>query len=490
MIHPERIKNRGARNKNSNGTYVLYWMQQSQRVLDNHALEYGCVQANELNVPLLVLFVVTPDFPEANSRHYMFMLQGLRHTARQLSERGIGMTIRIGDPVLTVSAAAEEAKLVVTDRGYLRLQRQWRDTLSRHVDCPIIEIESDVVVPVETVSEKEQYSAATIRPRIHRNLAAFLHPVSPVPVRSPSMNTILPGSDQLELDIRFMEDTDLRNRLQQLKVDREVSPVEWISGGTGEALKILKYFLTTHLSSFHDKRNDPAGDLLSNMSPFLHFGQLSPITIALHVMESCSRWKLDSGTPPPPLESMPPSAGAYLEELIVRRELSMNFVNYNSQYDSLGCLNDWAKKTIRAHARDERPVYYPLEQLEAANTHDEYWNAAQKEMVCRGKMHGYMRMYWGKKIIEWSGSAEEAHAAMVYLNNKYFLDGRDANGYTGIAWCFGKHDRAWKEREIFGKLRYMNARGLERKFQIEEYVNRISREWKNFSAAAVPDPAL
>ena len=163
----------------------------------------------------------------------------------------------------------------------------------------------------------------------------------------------------------------------------------------------------------------------------------------------------------------------------------MNFVYYNHQYDSLECLNDWAKKTLCSHAQDQRPVCYSLEQLEKANTHDVYWNAAQKEMICRGKMHGYMRMYWGKKIIEWSGSAGEAHAAMVYLNNKYFLDGRDANGYTGIAWCFGKHDRAWKERDIFGKLRYMNALGLERKFHIREYVSRIDQEWNSFVSSSV-----
>jgi deoxyribodipyrimidine photo-lyase len=194
------------------------------------------------------------------------------------------------------------------------------------------------------------------------------------------------------------------------------------------------------------------------MSPWLHFGQISPLVIALKVMKTQS-----------------PGKEAYLEELIIRRELAMNYTYYNPFYDSFEGLNDWAKKTLKEHEKDKRPYRYSIDELEQAQTHDPYWNAAQEEMRITGKMHGYMRMYWGKKILEWMKSPEEAFSTALYLNNKYELDGRDPNGFAGIAWCFGKHDRPWFERPIFGKIRYMNANGLKRKFNAEAYVDKIKK---------------
>jgi deoxyribodipyrimidine photo-lyase len=209
-------------------------------------------------------------------------------------------------------------------------------------------------------------------------------------------------------------------------------------------------------------RNDPTLDYLSHLSPYLHFGQISPLYIALKVIDTDSRGK-----------------EAFLEELIVRRELSMNFVFYNEKYDSFEAVPEWAKKTLKAHQKNKRQYTYSLEELETAQTHDAYWNAAQREMVGRGKMHGYMRMYWGKKIIEWSKTPEKAFQIALYLNNKYELDGRDPNGFTGVAWCFGKHDRPWGERPIFGNVRYMNDKGLKRKFDADRYVRMMSRIEKN-----------
>jgi deoxyribodipyrimidine photo-lyase len=192
------------------------------------------------------------------------------------------------------------------------------------------------------------------------------------------------------------------------------------------------------------------------MSPYLHFGQISPLYIALKVSKTRSL-----------------GAEAFFEELIIRRELSMNFVFYNEKYDSFKSIPDWAKKTLRAHQKDRRPYLYSPKELENAGTHDPYWNAAQKEMVITGKMHGYMRMYWGKKILEWSKTPEEAFKVALYLNNKYELDGRDPNGFIGVAWCFGKHDRPWGERAIFGNVRYMNDKGLKRKFDADKYVKMM-----------------
>jgi deoxyribodipyrimidine photo-lyase len=260
----------------------------------------------------------------------------------------------------------------------------------------------------------------------------------------------------LNLDFESLVWEDIGNLLNKLKIKGEVDKVDGFRGGTDQAMERLSEFLKSKIDGFQDLRNDPTMDYLSNMSPYLHFGQISPLYIALQVLKTIS-----------------PGKDAYLEELIVRRELAMNFTFYNPNYDSLNSLPEWAQKTLREHEKDKREYLYTCEELERAETHDAYWNAAQKEMVYQGKMHGYMRMYWGKKILEWTASPEEAYKVALYLNNKYELDGRDPNGYAGVAWCFGKHDRAWKEREVFGKVRYMNANGLRRKFKIERYVERV-----------------
>jgi len=243
-----------------------------------------------------------------------------------------------------------------------------------------------------------------------------------------------------------------------LNIDKSVKRVETFHGGTSRAKQHLKMFIEKKLDKYVDGKNDPSIDVLSNMSPYLHFGQIPPTYIALKVLESNNL-----GT------------DVYLEELVVRRELAFNFIFYNKNYDSFDCLAEWTKKSLNEHKSDPREYVYSLDEFENAKTHDIYWNAAQKQMKVCGKMHGYMRMYWGKKIIEWTQDPVDAYNYMLYLNNKYELDGRDANGFAGVAWCFGKHDRPWKERSIFGKIRYMNAKGLQRKFDVEKYVKQINQ---------------
>jgi deoxyribodipyrimidine photo-lyase len=229
------------------------------------------------------------------------------------------------------------------------------------------------------------------------------------------------------------------------------------TGGTAEANRRFEQFLQQRLDGFANNRTDPGGDGGSDMSPYLHFGQVSPLTLALLAQEHGG-----SGTP------------AFLEELIVRRELAVNFVRYNDHYDSFASLPAWAQKTLELHQADQREYGYSLDELERSATHEPYWNAAQREMVKTGKMQGYMRMYWGKKILEWSRTPQDAYSAALSLNNKYEIDGRDPNGYAGVAWCFGKHDRPWGERPIFGMVRSMNARGLTRKFAMDRYVEKVA----------------
>jgi deoxyribodipyrimidine photo-lyase len=446
MIERERIRNLNQRAP-AKGQYVLYWMQASQRTEDNHALLFAIEKANELKLPVIVYFGLTGRYPDARKRHYRFMLEGLRELRQTLRDMNISLVLRMESPEKGVCDLSKGAAMVVADVGYTKLQREWRSHAAVTLECPFIEIESDVIVPVGLASQKEQYSAATLRPRIRELLPWFL--------RKPEPAEPLKSSLGLELDSASLDDTDAL--LLEAGTDGDKDPPLNIHGGEKEAASALREFIAGRLENYGSCKNDPSLDCTSHLSPYIHFGQISTLSAALEAKKSAAR-----------------GCEAFIEELIVRRELSCNFLRFNESYHSYVSLPEWARKTLDSHRGDSRETLYSYEELEAASTHDPYWNAAQKEMVVTGRMHGYMRMYWGKKIIEWSSSPEEAFSTAISLNNRYELDGRDPNGYAGVAWCFGKHDRPWKERPVFGTVRYMNARGLERKFDIKAYVDRIN----------------
>ncbi|MGQ9476682.1 MAG: deoxyribodipyrimidine photo-lyase [Actinomycetota bacterium] len=445
MIQEERIKILRPGNPVP-GRYVLYWMQASQRVVYNHALEYGVEWANRLRIPLVVFFGLTQRYPGANRRHYLFMLEGLREVDETLSERGAQFVVRKVSPERGALHLARDAALLVVDRGYLRGQREWRAKVARHSPCPVIQVESDVVVPVETASPKEEYAAATFRRRITPLLPAFLVPLSPRELKRQRPDFDLEGLDLSRPDQLF----------EEIRAAPAPEPAFTPLGGTSEALARLRYFIEEKLPLYHRLSRHPELDYTSGLSPYLHFGQVSPLQVALEVGRAGG-----------------PGAEAFLEQLIIRRELSVNFVYYNPDYDSLEALPAWARETLRKHAGDRREYLYSPLELEEARTHDPYWNAAQKEMVATGRMHNYMRMYWGKKILEWSSSPEEALRVAIHLNDKYQLDGRDPNGYAGVLWCFGKHDRAFAERPVTGKVRWMSPEGLRRKFDMEAYMKKV-----------------
>jgi deoxyribodipyrimidine photo-lyase len=447
MIQQSRIKALNVRDVKK-GDFVLYWMQASQRVECNHALEYAVRRADELRLPVVVFFGLTDDFPEANERHYAFMLEGLSDLGLKLEKKGIRFVVRKISPERGVVELSKRASLVVTDRGYLRIQKEWRDKAAAALTCPFVQVESDAVVPIEEASPKEEYAAATLRPKIRKKLPDYLI----------ELKERRPAKDSLGLDLESLDLSNISRVLGRLRLDTSVRKTDFYTGGIDQAKKHLRIFLKDKLDHFRDLRNNPTLDYLSHLSPYLHFGQISPLFIALKVMESESPGKED-----------------FLEELVVRRELSLNYVHYNALYDAFEGIPAWARKTLAAHQSDPRPFLYSFAELESAETHDPYWNAAQIEMIATGKMHGYMRMYWGKKIIEWSRTPDEAFRGALALNNKYELDGRDPNGFTGVAWCFGKHDRPWRERAIFGSIRYMNDRGLLRKFDAGQYTRMVER---------------
>lgn len=446
-IAPERVR---VLNDTSvrTGRYVIYWMQSSHRTTENPALAYAIGRADQAQLPLVVYFGMYQEYPEANIRHIQFMLEGLTAVSGSLESMGIRFVLRIEPPYDGILSLAKNAALVVVDRGYLKVQHAWYRHVAEHCRCPLVQVEGNVVVPVEVASQKEEYSAATFRPKITRLLDRFLH----------SAETGSPQRSSLSLDLPTLADESIEALLLPLNIDRTVPASGLFAGGTAEADRRFGQFLQHRLDGFFKNRNDPGGEGGSDMSPYLHFGQVSPVTLALHAREHGG-----DGIP------------AFLEELVVRRELAVNFVRYNDHYDDFSGIPAWAKKTLAVHAADRREYLYSLHEMEQSMTHDPYWNAAQQEMVQTGKMQGYMRMYWGKKILEWSATPQEAFSTALFLNNKYEIDGRDPSGYAGVAWCFGKHDRPWGERPIFGMVRYMNAAGLRRKFAMDRYMEKVSR---------------
>lgn len=439
------------------GHYVLYWMQQSQRVHYNHALMHAIEKANDLGLPVVVFFGLTPTYPEANRRHYQFMMEGLVEVKRWIEKLGMTFVFRLVSPEKGVLEIVKDAAYLVMDYGYLRHQKVWRKYVLDHVNqegysCGIDLVDSDVIVPVRYVSDHAEYGAYTLRPKITKHFRDFRDFRRLPDVMN---KTCLTLKSDYTLD-------DINGLLDALSIDQSIKPSTFYQGGYLEASRLFSSFIHDKANSYMDS-NDPSKNLTSKMSMYLHFGQISSLELLDRLLFAQAQGQIDGG-----------SFDAYIEQLLVRRELAFNYVTYHKGYDQFESMTEpWAYQTMQAHDLDFRPYLYSKEQLIEANTHDPYFNAAMKEMVITGYMHNYMRMYWAKKIIEWSPSFKVAYDTILSLNNTYFIDGRDPNSYAGVAWCFGKHDRPWTERTIFGKLRYMNDKGLERKFDIQKYVSQI-----------------
>ncbi|MGC5777877.1 deoxyribodipyrimidine photo-lyase [Methylobacterium sp. NFXW15] len=454
-IQGERVRVLNDVEPHEGGRYVLYLMQQANRARFNPALELAIEEANHLKLPVVACFGLLDGksgFPEANARHYAFLLQGLAEAKSGLEKRGIGFVMRKASPAKVAIDLSDEAALVVLDRGYLAIQKGWYAEITRHVRRRIVQVEGDVVVPVETASNKHEFAARTLRPKLHRLWDPFIEEVKARTVQHKAGGLKLKS----EIDV-----SDPEAVLADMSLDREVGPVKRFVGGEGEARKRLRFFLKNGFEGYGAGRNKPEASAASHMSPYLHFGQISPVEIALAIREN------EAGDAD--------DRGAYLEEVIVRRELAMNHVFYTKGYDDYDkAVPDWARKTLADHADDERPHAYSEADLAAGKTHDLYWNAAMREMRETGYMHNQLRMYWGKKILEWSPSPKEGFARTLRLNNRYFLDGRDANSFTNVAWVYGLHDRPWQKRKVFGTVRYQSENSL-KKFDAKAYVKAVEK---------------
>lgn len=450
LTEDPRITERKSGPPDPEGKCVVYWMQRAQRAFDNPALDVAVNAGNELAKPVVVFFAPVPFYPRANLRHFSFLADGIANMAETLARRRIGFVLRTY-PAHSLLKFCEEVRpaLVIGDENPLREPEEWRCRVARRLRVPLWTVDADVIVPSKLLV-REQYAARTIRPRLHQLLPEFLHrrgnPEARVRWKAPSAI----------LSLRPEEDVT-----REWALDRSVPRVTKLRGGSRWGLQMLKQFVREKLQGYPDRRNRPELEGTSRLSPYLHFGHIGPHTVATAIQDA---------------DVTAPAKQAFLEQLLVRRELAVNFVRFNSSYDSVECLEPWANRSFAEHAGDRRPVIYSEEQLEYAETHDRLWNAAHRQMVLTGWMHNYLRMYWAKKILEWSPSTALALQRALWLNDRYELDGRDPNGYAGLAWAIvGKHDRAWSERPVFGKIRYMSSASTSRKFDSEKFIAQIAR---------------
>jgi deoxyribodipyrimidine photo-lyase len=436
---------------------VVYWMQRAERALDNPALEVAVEVANALDLPVVAYFSAISNFPHANLRHYAFLNQGLADIEEDLQQRQIGFIVRRPpNNSLQTLLAEVNAAMVIGDENPCREPDRWRRILAGRLRIPYWTVDADVVVP-SGIFQKRMHALHIFKPKLYAELPKFL-------VRHRVVNPHREWKPSQSLE-SFPVREDVTEGWKAL--DRSVRPVESFTGGTHAALKRLHDFVNKDLAVYDQTRNHPEVDGTSRLSPYLHFGHIGPITIALAVEQAFKEGKVPQA-----------ARDSYISELIGWRELAVNFVKFTENYDSFDCAEPWARKTLLEHARDRREHLYSIEQLERSGTQDELWNAAQNQMVKFGWMHNYMRMYWAKKILEWSPNPAVAFDTCVMLNDRYFLDGRDPNGYAGIAWSIvGKFDRPWFERPIFGTIRYMSGTSTGKKFNSKKYIQKMSGDF-------------
>jgi deoxyribodipyrimidine photo-lyase len=421
-------------------------MSRDQRSADNWALLWAQQEALAREKPLTVVFCLDPGNLNTDPRYAGFLIQGLDGLGKQLGDKNIGFTLLPGSGVelLPDFILQQDAHVLVTDYSPLRGYRELQAEILRRVTMPCYEVDAHNIIPVWVTSEKKEYGAYTIRPKIQRLLPDFLTGF-PALVHHPFGKGKIESLDQSRLRESFPATVRLAD--------------DWFEPGEQAARAAMAHAISTRLPTYSTARNDPCARAQSNLSPWLHFGYLSAQRLALNVSESA----LDEDT-----------KAQFLEELVVRRELSDNFCHYEPAYDRFDGFPDWARKTLHEHRGDNREFCYSLTELEEARTHEALWNGCQHDLVHTGKLHGYLRMYWAKKILEWTAGPEEALEFGITLNDRYSIDGHDPNGYTGLAWSIGGvHDRAWSERPVFGKIRYMNERGCRRKFAVDSYIGSV-----------------
>jgi deoxyribodipyrimidine photo-lyase len=458
MTPPERMTRLNERPERSGADFVLYWIQMHHRAEQSWALTAAIEAANRLRLPLVAFQGLGHTYPHANDRIHRFILEGVVELPERFARRGIQyhfyLRKRPEDPNDLFYRLARRAALVITDDFPAFIISGQTRRVAGRVDVAMWAVDGNGIVPLAAIPG-EQYGAYTLRPRIRRMLSGHLRAVPEPAVRRDSL--------KIRLDVPGTQVTPetMDTLIAECAIDHSVSPSPVYRGGYQQARKRLRAFVAGGLREYATARNRPGTESTSRLSAYLHFGQIAVQEVALAVRDATGAAR--------------EHRDAYLEELIIRRELAYNFCRYNPHHRSLAALPAWARDTLRVHAKDRRPYRYTPQQYEMARTHDYLWNAIQAELLTTGSMFGYYRMYWGKKIIEWSPTPAKAQATMIRLHEKYALDGRNPNTYANILWCFGKHDRPWSERPVFGKVRYMSLAGMEAKTDVAAYVDRVNR---------------
>lgn len=443
------------------GDCILYFMSRDQRIDDNPALSLAQEKALNLKLALIVCFVLEPKLGHRSQKQVSFMLAGLKELQTSLTKLNIGFIFRTGARYITYKELINELKpaSIFFDFSPLKRPRQIQKRLASETNCETVVVDAHNIIPCWHLSDKEEFAAYTIRHKVHKNLERYLLEQFSV-IRHPY---------NLKTDISKLKSNALNIPTGYLKTDTSYS----FSSGELAARQQLKK-VVSNIKNYAPLRNDPNREGQTDLSPYLHFGQISSRSVVIELIQQMEHSPLLFNEPKLAKIAEPPtkedSINALIEEIVVRKEIADNYCFYNQNYNNLNGAKPWALESLKIHAQDRREFVYELEQFENAKTHDPAWNAAQNQMTKTGKMHGYMRMYWAKKILEWSASPELAIKYAIYLNDKYSLDGGDPNGYTGIMWSVaGVHDRPWFDRPIYGQIRYMNYEGLKRKFNVELY---------------------
>lgn len=482
-INSYRKFTRNEKSINPEGEYVLYWMQINRRLQYNYALEYAVALANKYEKPLLIYEGLNVDYPWACDRFHTFIMQGMKENQRIVKEEGINFFSFVetspdeGKGLLY--ALATQATAVVSDEYPVFIIKAHNEKVSKKLNIPYITVDSNGIIPLG-LTEKDPYSAYLFRKTMQAHFVeGFTHP----PKENPLANLV--NKDEVKLPNSFTEKyapagqrlSNILKTVSGLPINHEIGPAE-LKGTRKAALKKLENFISNALHEYGDKRNHPDEKKVSGLSPWLHFGKISEYEIVKAVLDHQPEdWDLDDITPNNGKNSGffngDANIESFLDEVITWREVGFHFAHHRSDYDRFESLPNWALDTMREHESDEREHIYDLEEFAQSETHDEIWNAAQSELRQKGVMHNYLRMLWGKKIIEWAPDYRTALDYMIELNNRYALDGRDPNSYSGIFWCFGRFDRAWQERPIFGKLRYMSSDSTRKKVKLTQYLHEF-----------------
>jgi len=445
-----RIKKINNKTENNQGEYVFYWVINGLRINYNFALKFAIEKANQFKKPLLVFFGLRDGYYWSTLRHYQFLKEGLIELLESLKKLNIAFIVKKIDSDDDILSYAKKAVIFISDEVYLNGTKKRQEDLADKINAPFYLVENNSYYPVNTLLNKKANFSRQIRDKVFNLLNLVKKDFYLKKIKVNCLN-FFPN----------FEKGDIEKEFAKLNLDKKIYFKKFI-GGEKEAEKFLREFIEKKLPFYNKFHSYPEKDCTSNLSSFLHFGNISPVKVVDEVLKKYSL--------------KDENVYSFFNELLVWRELAFNFVYFNKNYFNFNSIPFWAKKTLDDHKNDKRDYLYSFDDLEQGKTHDNYWNACQKEMVYLGKMAGYMRMYWVKKVIEWTNDWKKAYSWLVKMNNKYELDGRDPNGYLGISWSFGNFDRPWKERKIFGKVRYMSSTGLERKFDIKKYVEKVNKE--------------